>query len=279
MLDVVTFAGATGMGAELLGGKGAGLAAMRAQGLRVPPGFVITTAACNEFRRTGAQPRKLATEVADALAVLEAERGRWLGDPNAPLLLAVRSGAPVSMPGMMDTVLNLGATDDTVGALADQFGADFAWDCYARFLEGFARVVLGIDSHRFAGLPTARDRSRVEAIKRMTDGLPSEPHEQLTMAIEAVLRSWNNPRAAAYRRIEGIDDGMGTAVVVQAMVFGNLNARSGTGVVFTRNPNTGEPARTATSFFRRRARTWCRVSTRRCPSGRWPSACRRCGTN
>ena len=241
MTDVLNFADAAGMGAELLGGKGAGLAAMRAQGLRVPPGFVITTAACNEFRRTGAQPAGLATEVADALAALEADRGRTLGDAGAPLLLAVRSGAPVSMPGMMDTVLNLGVTDDTVEALARRFGAEFAWDCYARFLEGFGKVVLGLDSHRLAGLPAARGRSRVEALKRMTDGLPTDPREQLTMAIEAVLRSWNNPRAAAYRRIEGIDDDMGTAVVVQSMVFGNLNARSGTGVVFTRNPNTGEP--------------------------------------
>jgi pyruvate,orthophosphate dikinase len=215
---------------------------MRAQGLRVPPGFVITTAACNEFRRTGAQPPGLAAEVGAALAALEADRGSALGDAGAPLLLAVRSGAPVSMPGMMDTVLNLGVTDDTVDALARRFGAEFAWDCYARFLEGFAKVVLGIDSHRLTGLPAARGQQRVDALKRMTDGLPTDPHEQLTMAIEAVLRSWNNPRAAAYRRIEGIDDGMGTAVVVQAMVFGNLNARSGTGVVFTRNPNTGEPA-------------------------------------
>jgi pyruvate,orthophosphate dikinase len=242
MTDVLNFADAAGMSAELLGGKGAGLAAMRAQGLRVPPGFVITTAACNEFRRTGATPVGLATEVAAALATLEAERGLSLGDANAPLLVAVRSGAPVSMPGMMDTVLNLGVTDDTVDALARQFGAEFAWDCYARYLEGFGRVVLGIDSHAFAGLPAARGRERVDALKAIADGLPTDPHEQLTMAIEAVLRSWENPRAVAYRRIEGIDDDMGTAVVVQAMVFGNLNARSGTGVVFTRNPNTGEPA-------------------------------------
>src|SRR6202048_4697994 len=242
MTDVLSFADAAGMGAQLLGGKGAGLAAMRAQGLRVPPGFVITTAACNEYRRTGAQPRTLATDVAAALAALEAERGLALGDPDAPLLLAVRSGAPVSMPGMMDTVLNLGVSDDTVDALARRFGAEFAWGCYARFLEGFAKIVLGIDSHRLTGLPAAPGQQRVDALKRMTDGLPNDPHEQLTMAIEAVLRSWNTPRAAAYRRIEGIDDGMGTAVVVQAMVFGNLNARSGTGVVFTRNPNTGEPA-------------------------------------
>jgi pyruvate,orthophosphate dikinase len=241
MTDVLSFADAAGAGAELLGGKGAGLAAMREQGLRVPPGFVITTRACNEFRRTGAQPPGLATEVADALAALEADRGRALGDPDLPLLLAVRSGAPVSMPGMMDTILNLGVTDDTVGALAQQFGTDFAWDCYARFLEGFGKIVLGVDPRQLAGLPAARGRSRVQALKRITDGLPTDPREQLTMAIEAVLRSWNNPRAAAYRRIEGIDDGIGTAVVVQSMVFGNLNARSGTGVVFTRNPNTGEP--------------------------------------
>jgi pyruvate, orthophosphate dikinase len=244
MTDVLSFADAAGMGAQLLGGKGAGLAAMRAQGLRVPPGFVITTAACNECRRTGAQPRALATDVTAALAALEAERGLALGDPEAPLLLAVRSGAPVSMPGMMDTVLNLGVTDDTVDALARRFGADFAWDCYARFLEGFAKVVLGIDSRLFAGLPTTRGRSRVDALKGIVDEhgcLPADPREQLTMAIGAVLRSWDNPRAVAYRRIEGIDDDLGTAVVVQAMVFGNLNARSGTGVVFTRNPNTGEP--------------------------------------
>jgi len=241
MTDVLNLADAAGMGAELLGGKGAGLAAMRAQGLRVPPGFVITTAACNEFRRTGAQPPGLASDVAEALATLEADRGLSLGDPQAPLLLAVRSGAPVSMPGMMDTVLNLGVTDDTVDALARRFGAEFAWDCYARFVEGFGKVVLGIDSHRFSGLSAARGRSQVDALKRMTDGMPTDPHEQLAMVIEAVLRSWNNPRAVAYRRIEGIDDDMGTAVVVQAMVFGNLNARSGTGVVFTRNPNTGEP--------------------------------------
>ncbi len=250
MTDVLNFADAAGMGAELLGGKGAGLAAMRARGLRVPPGFVITTAACNELRRTGAQPPGLAAEVAAALAALEADRGRSLGDPAAPLLLAVRSGAPVSMPGMMDTVLNLGVTDDTVDALARRFGTEFAWDCYDRFLEGFAKVVLGIESHRLAGLPAARGRSRVDALKRMTDGLPTDPHEQLTMAIEAVLRSWNNPRAAAYRRIEGIDDDMGTAVVVQSMVFGNLNARSGTGVVFTRNPNTGEPGPYGDFLFR-----------------------------
>jgi pyruvate,orthophosphate dikinase len=241
MTDVLNFADAAGMGAELLGGKGAGLAAMREQGLRVPPGFVITTTACNAFRRSGAQLPGLAGDVAEALATLEADRGLSLGDPQAPLLLAVRSGAPVSMPGMMDTVLNLGVTDDTVDALARRFGAEFAWDCYARFLEGFGKVVLGIDSHRLSALPAVRGRSRVDALKRMTDRMPTDPHQQLTMAIEGVLRSWNNPRAVAYRRIEGIDDDMGTAVVVQAMVFGNLNARSGTGVVFTRNPNTGEP--------------------------------------
>src|ERR1700730_16410694 len=253
MTDVLSFADAAGMGAQLLGGKGAGLAAMRAQGLRVPPGFVITTAACNEYRRTGAQPRTLATDVAAALAALEAERGLALGDPAAPLLLAVRSGAPVSMPGMMDTVLNLGVTDDTVDALARRFGAAFAWDCYARFLEGFAKVVLGIDTRRFADLPTARGRSRVDALKAIIAEhslLPADPREQLTMAIEAVLRSWDNLHAVAYRPIEGIDDNLGTAVVVQAMVFGNLNARSGTGVFFTRNPNTGEPIPYGDFLFR-----------------------------
>jgi pyruvate,orthophosphate dikinase len=244
MPDVLSFADAAGLGAEQLGGKGAGLAAMRGQGLRVPPGFIITTAACNEFRRTGAQPDSLVADLADALTELENTRGRVLGDPKAPLLVAVRSGAPVSMPGMMDTVLNVGVTDDTAESLARQFGADFAWDCYCRFLEGFGKVVLDIESGRFAGLGASHGRSRIDALKAVIDQhayLPADPREQLSMAIGAVLRSWDNPRAASYRRIEGIDDDMGTAVVVQAMVFGNLNVRSGTGVVFTRNPNTGEP--------------------------------------
>jgi pyruvate,orthophosphate dikinase len=244
MTEVLSLADAAGRGAEQLGGKGAGLAAMLGQGLNVPPGFVITTRVCNEFRRTGTLTEEVLADVHDAVAALERQRGRVLGSPTAPLLLAIRSGAPVSMPGMMDTVLNLGMTDQTTQALARQAGAEFAWDCHARFLECFGKVVLGIDARHLAAVDTPDARARVDGYRVVIDRhfgqLPDDPHVQLRMAIEAVLRSWDNPRAVAYREIEGIDDALGTAVVVQSMVFGNLNALSGTGVVFTRNPNSGE---------------------------------------
>jgi pyruvate,orthophosphate dikinase len=241
---VLGFRDAVGLGADLLGGKGAGLAALLAKGLRVPPGFIVTTTTCNRFRTAGDLSPAVRDQVRTALSELEQERGRRLGDVRAPLLVAVRSGAPVSMPGMMDTVLNLGINDQTVQSLADECGQDFAYDCYARLLEGFATVVLGVDADRFKSVHEPSSRARVDAYRAVIDDaygpLPEDPHVQLELAIAAVLRSWNNPRAAAYRRIEGIDDAMGTAVVVQSMVFGNLNAASGTGVVFTRNPNTGE---------------------------------------
>jgi pyruvate,orthophosphate dikinase len=241
---VLGFRDAVGLGADLLGGKGAGLAAMLAKGLRVPPGFIVTTTTCNRFRTAGDLSPAVRDQMRTALSELERERGRRLGDVRAPLLVAVRSGAPVSMPGMMDTVLNLGINDQTVQSLADECGQDFAYDCYARLLEGFATVVLGVDADRFKSVHEPSSRARVDAYRAVIDDaygpLPEDPHVQLELAIAAVLRSWNNPRAAAYRRIEGIDDAMGTAVVVQSMVFGNLNAASGTGVVFTRNPNTGE---------------------------------------
>jgi pyruvate,orthophosphate dikinase len=241
---VLGFSEAQGLGADLLGGKGAGLAAMLARGLRVPPGFIVPTTTCNAFRRAGDLSQEVKDQVRHALSELERQRDRRLGDVGAPLLVAVRSGAPVSMPGMMDTVLNLGINDQTVQSLADECGQDFAYDCYARFLEGFATVVLGVDADRFKSMDELSSRARVDAYRAVIDDahgpLPADPLVQLELAIAAVLRSWDNPRAAAYRRIEGIDDAMGTAVVVQSMVFGNLNAASGTGVVFTRNPNTGE---------------------------------------
>jgi pyruvate,orthophosphate dikinase len=241
---VLGFREAVGLGADLLGGKGAGLAAMLARGLRVPPGFIVTTTTCNRFRLAGDLSPEVRDQVRAALTDLERQRGRRLGDVRAPLLVAVRSGAPVSMPGMMDTVLNLGVDDQTVQSLADEFGQDFAYDCYARLLEGFATVVLGVDADRFKSVHEPSSRARVDdyraVIEEAYGPFPEDPHVQLELAITAVLRSWNNPRAAAYRRIEGIDDAMGTAVVVQSMVFGNLSAASGTGVVFTRDPNTGE---------------------------------------
>jgi pyruvate,orthophosphate dikinase len=214
------------------------------QGLRVPPGFIVTTTACNRFRQVGDLSPSVRDQLRQALSELERQRGRGLGDRRAPLLVAVRSGAPVSMPGMMDTVLNLGISDQTVPSLARECGQDFADDCHARFLQGFAVIVLGIDADRFAMTEEASSAERVDAYRAVIDDaygpMPADPHVQLELAIAAVLRSWDNPRAAAYRRIDGIDDAMGTAVVVQSMVFGNLNDGSGTGVVFTRNPNTGD---------------------------------------
>jgi pyruvate,orthophosphate dikinase len=243
MGEVFGFAAADGRGAHVLGGKGAGLAAMAGQGLNVPPGFIITTQACNESRRTGGLGQHLLDQLFSELGELERSRGRRLGDPADPLLLAVRSGAPVSMPGMMDTVLNLGINDATRAALGWKFGDDFAWDSYRRFLESFATVVLGVDlshlSSTFASGETLVAEYR-RAIDEQYGPMPEDPRLQLTMAVEAVFRSWDNPRAVVYRGLEGIDDSMGTAVVVQSMVFGNRNQKSGTGVVFTRDPNTGE---------------------------------------
>jgi pyruvate, orthophosphate dikinase len=243
--SVVDFAAAVGHGPELLGGKGAGLAAMHRRGLRVPPGFILTTQVCRDFLEAHTLPDAVRARVDAELAALEVARGRRLGDAAAPLLLAVRSGAAVSMPGMMDTVLNLGISDETVDALARECGTHFAYDCYARFLESFATVVLGVDAAHFAGSgdtdPQRTVQTRLRIIDQQYGPLPADPRVQLELAIAAVFGSWHNPRAAAYRRMEHIDDAIGTAVVVQSMVFGNRNQRSGTGVVFTRDPNTGAP--------------------------------------
>jgi pyruvate,orthophosphate dikinase len=201
---------------QLVGGKGANLVLMaRELGLPVPPGFTITTEACREFLE-GRWPSSLDGELRAHVAGLE-RVGRRFGDPDNPLLVSVRSGAPVSMPGMMDTILNLGLNDATANGLAEATGdAEFAADCLRRFRQGY-RDVLG------------------------TDEVPDDPWTQLLSAIEAVFRSWNSDRARAYRAHEGIPDDLGTAVTVQAMVFGNRGEDSGTGVLFTRNPSTGEP--------------------------------------
>jgi len=244
----------------LLGGKGANLAEMTRIGLPVPPGFIVTTEACRRYMAEGGSPEGLFEQVEAALAELEEKVGRRLGDPESPLLLSVRSGAVFSMPGMMDTVLNLGAmpsTADGLAALGDEW---FAQDATRRFLEMFGRVVLGVDSeliernidqaNEAAGVETERDLTteqlaEVVAAHRRTIAdagfeLPDDPRDQLRLAIEAVFRSWNGDRARAYRRIEDIPDDLGTAVNVQMMVFGNLGDRSATGVAFTRDPATGE---------------------------------------
>jgi pyruvate,orthophosphate dikinase len=207
----------------LLGGKGAGLAEMTVElGLAVPPGFVITTEAYHAF--VGEQSLDfLAEELRAAVDGLETAVGRGLGDGQSPLVVSVRSGAPVSMPGMMDTILNLGLNDQTTRGLAALTNETFAGQCRRRFDKMFSEIVLPAD-----------DMAAAE--------VPSDAWTQLLLAIEAVFRSWSSPRAVAYRRVEGIRDDLGTAVTVQAMVFGNAGPDSGTGVVFTRNPSTGENA-------------------------------------
>ncbi len=249
---------------DLLGGKGAGLAEMTRIGVPVPPGFTITTEACREYYRLGRQfPPGLWEEVREALAEVEARMGRRFGDPEQPLLVSVRSGAQFSMPGMMDTVLNLGLNDRTVQGLARMTqDARFAADAYRRFLQMFGRIVLGVPGERFEEVLEEVKRrdgqrradtdltaeelrevaARFLAIVREHTGqeFPQDPFEQLQMAIGAVFGSWMGKRAVDYRRVHRIPDDLGTAVNVQAMVFGNLGWDSATGVAFTRNPATGE---------------------------------------
>src|SRR6266498_606437 len=243
---------------DLLGGKGAGLAEMGRLGLPVPPGFTITTEACRHYLRVGAVPTELAAEIDVHLAVLEGAAGRGLGQPDDPLLVSVRSGARFSMPGMMETVLDIGLNDQSVQGLASQVGDErFALDSYRRLIQMFGRTVLGIDNDRFAGLlaaaskragaqlPVGELRDLVAAFKQVIReatgrDFPQDPREQLDMAIRAVFDSWHTERAALYRRREGISDELGTAVNVMAMVFGNKGADSGTGVAFTRDPGSGQ---------------------------------------
>ena len=248
---------------DLLGGKGADLARMVQMGLPVPPGFTLTTAACWHVLTEGTRPPGLARQLEHHLAAVEQEAGRTFGDADDPLLLSVRSGAAVSMPGMMDTVLDVGLTDVTVEGLARSSGDErFAWDCYRRLVQMFGETVLGVPADRFATvLAAAKERAGVTqdtdldaaALREVVEQnnaacrevagrtLPQDPHEQLDQAIHAVFGSWQSERAQAYRRRFGIADDLGTAVNVQAMVYGNRGARSGSGVAFTRDPETGEP--------------------------------------
>jgi len=244
-----------------LGGKGAGLAEMTNAGLPVPPGFTIQTEACREYMRTGKVSTEVARQMEDALGRLEKLQGQKLGVGDNPLLVSVRSGAKFSMPGMMDTILNLGLNDRSVEALARRANNPrFANDSYRRLIQMFGNVVLDIEKAAFdevfeakkkqkkAKLDTDLDAAALKEVieeykkvvkKHAKREFPQDPHEQLVMARDAVFRSWNNDRAKHYRRINNISDDLGTAVNVQAMVFGNLGESSGTGVGFTRNPATG----------------------------------------
>ncbi|WP_433497251.1 pyruvate, phosphate dikinase [Sphaerimonospora sp. CA-214678] len=244
---------------DLLGGKGANLAEMTNLGLPVPPGFTITTDACRHYLGNGGMPDGLGEEISAHLADLEARMGKRLGDPGDPLLVSVRSGAKFSMPGMMETVLNIGLNDSSVLALAKQSGNErFAWDSYRRLIQMFGKTVLGIDGELFetaldemkggrkdTDLGAADLQRLVETYKdvvRAETGrdFPCDPREQMDLAIRAVFDSWNAPRAILYRRQERIPADLGTAVNVCAMVFGNLGMDSGTGVAFTRDPGSGQ---------------------------------------
>jgi pyruvate, orthophosphate dikinase len=246
---------------DLLGGKGANLAEMVKLGLPVPPGFTISTEACRVYLAAGRAPEGLDAEIADHLAALEEARGKKLGDPEDPLLVSVRSGAKFSMPGMMETVLNVGLTDASVHGLAGQSdNARFAWDSYRRLIQMFGKTVQHISGERFdEALDELKERKGVSGDLDLDAGdleelvtaykgiveeetgaeFPQDPREQLSQAIHAVFSSWNSERAVLYRRQERIPNDLGTAVNVVAMVFGNTGSDSGTGVCFTRDPGTG----------------------------------------
>ena len=245
----------------LLGGKGANLAQMWKIGLPVPPGFIITTEACHQYWKENDFIAGIWSDVEAAIGRVEKLTGKNFGSSENPLLVSVRSGAPVSMPGMMDTILNLGLNDDTVKALAKSSGNErFAYDSYRRFIQMFSDVVLGVDLDKFEKrLEQARDAAGVkedykfpaEELKKLVEDykqivadaghtFPTDPWKQLRLAIDAVFRSWNTPRAITYRKINNIPEDYGTAVNVVTMVFGNLGDDCGTGVCFTRSPSTGE---------------------------------------
>jgi pyruvate, orthophosphate dikinase len=244
-----------GVNKMLIGGKGAGLAEMTRLGLPVPPGFIITTEICEKFYEAGRRlPDGLMDEVRKSIRRLEGLTGKRFGDPENPLLVSVRSGAPVSMPGMMDTILNLGLNDETVEGLAKQSGKPvFAWDTYWRFMQMLGKIILGIDARKFDSIVTGKDLSDLEVLKTIVTSskslceqsgkkFPADPYKQLELAIDAVFRSWMGKRAVEYRKQYNITQDMagGTAVTIVAMVFGNMGFDSCTGVVFTRDPETGE---------------------------------------
>ena len=248
---------------DVLGGKGAGLAEMSRIGIPVPPGFTITTEVCTLFYENNMQiPKEIDDDIEVQMGKIEKLTGKKFGDPANPLLVSVRSGAKFSMPGMMDTVLNLGLNKETMEGFAELTGNKrFAHDSYRRFVQMFGNVVLGIDKEQFEEVIEAKKKARkikhdsslqAEDLndiiqkfkliikKRTGEDFPDDPYTQLRMSRDAVFRSWNNPRAISYRRLNNIPSDLGTAVNVQAMVFGNMGNNSGTGVGFTRNPATGQ---------------------------------------
>ena len=264
MKRIYAFGGGTAEGSasmkNLLGGKGANLAEMSSLGLPVPPGFTITTQCCVEYLENQALPNRLMAEITAAVSGTEKDMGKLFGDADNPLLLSVRSGARVSMPGMMDTVLNLGLNDTTVKGLARGGDERFAWDSYRRFVTMYADVVLGLNRHDFEHLyeslktekgftdDTQLDaddwklvvgQMKALAAEQLGRAWPDDPMEQLAGAVEAVFRSWNTPRAVFYRNSNGFAHDWGTAVNVQAMVFGNAGDDCATGVAFTRDPSNG----------------------------------------
>ena len=247
---------------DLLGGKGANLAEMANLGIPVPPGFTITTEVCLLYLEKGVYPTEVIDQINNAILKLEKVTGKKFGDNENPLLISVRSGARVSMPGMMDTVLNLGLNDDTVAGLAKKTGNErFAYDSYRRFLTMFGDVVLNIQHHKFESVLSEKKQKlgvvldtdlNADVLKELVEtfksiirdetgkDFPQDPRKQLQMAIDAVFNSWNNQRAITYRRLNHIPGEWGTAVNVQSMVYGNMGETSGTGVAFTRDPATGE---------------------------------------
>jgi pyruvate,orthophosphate dikinase len=260
---VYTFGEGTKDMKALLGGKGANLSEMTNLGLNVPPGFTITTSTCNDFfQAKGEFPEGLWDEVMEHVARLEENTGKRFGDPETPLLVSVRSGAPVSMPGMMDTVLNLGLNEAVAKVLVKLTGDEwFVYDSFRRFITMFGNVVMLAEREKFDAVHEAEKDGEgvmadteisVEGLKRTVEGMkvvyqkevgspfPTDPHEQLKLAIAAVFNSWNIPRAITYRKAEGISDEMGTACNIQTMVFGNMGWDSGSGVMFTRDPGNGE---------------------------------------
>ena len=262
---VYEFSEGNGSMRELLGGKGANLAEMSNLGMPVPQGFTVTTEACTQYYNDGrAINADIQAEIMEHLAKLEEKTGKKFGDPSNPLLVSVRSGARASMPGMMDTILNLGLNDIAVEGFAKKTGNPrFAYDSYRRFIQMFSDVVMELSKKRFEEIIDAKKAEKGVKLDTELDAddlkdlvvrfkqfykdekgeeFPQEPKEQLMEAVKAVFRSWDNPRANVYRRMNEIPYDWGTAVNVQSMVFGNSGDNSGTGVAFTRNPATGEKA-------------------------------------
>ena len=247
---------------DLLGGKGANLAEMSNMGINVPPGFTITTEVCNYFIEHASLPDGLEDEIRSSVKELEALSSKTFGNEGVPLLLSVRSGGKISMPGMMDSILNIGLNDENVQNLAEAFDDErFALDSYRRLIQMYSNVVLGLEHERFEAVIANKKRMdnvesdadfNVEQLNWIIDAykntverfsnapFPQDPYEQLLGAVEAVFSSWLNNRAVTYRKINNIPDTWGTGATIQTMVFGNLNEKSGTGVAFTRNPSTGD---------------------------------------